>query len=80
MQAIITKFLSPTNHRVARVVAKAWVGKITVSWDHAETLEENHRFAALSLAEKYGWIDEKYTLAGGGLPDNTGFAFVVVER
>ena len=33
MQAIITKYLSPTNHYSARVVCKAQAGRKDYAWD-----------------------------------------------
>ena len=53
-QAIVTKFLGPTNSRGARIVARAQAGKITVSWDHSLNVDANHTAAARALAEKMG--------------------------
>jgi len=71
-QAIVTKFHGPTNHRGARVKAAAAAGSVTVSWDYALGIEENHRAAAKALAQKYGW---PLDMAGGGLP-GSGYVFV----
>jgi hypothetical protein len=50
--AVVTRFLGPTNHRGARVVATLPSGKrVTVAWDHALGERENHaRAAALAIA------------------------------
>jgi hypothetical protein len=72
-QAIVTKYLGPTNVRGARIKATADAGSITLSWDHALNPERNHRAAAMALAEKYGWQGR---FVGGGMPDNTGNVYV----
>lgn len=54
-QAIITKYLGPTNCRGARVKATSQAGSITVPWDYALNPSDNHRVAALAFAAKYGW-------------------------
>jgi hypothetical protein len=73
-QAIVTAFLAPTNHRPARVKAMADAGSITLSWDHALGVEDNHRAAASALAERFGWAA---VMVGGSLP-GSGFAFVSI--
>jgi hypothetical protein len=79
MKAILTRYLGPTNTRGSRV--KAWaegVPPVTMTW-HAELgVEENHTAAASDLVAKYGW-GVKTRLVGGGLPDGTGYAFVMVR-
>ena len=71
-QAIITKYVGPTNHKGARVIARTGSGvKITVSWDHALDVPENHLAAARALAEKLNWDG---VWVGGGTAD--GYAFV----
>lgn len=75
-QAIVTKYLGPTNHRGARVKASAEAGSLVVSWNHDLSEPENHRQAAEELASKYGWAT---SMVGGGLPDGRGYAFVMVD-
>lgn len=75
-QAIVTKFLGPTNNRGARVKATAEAGSVTIGWDHARNIEENHREAAQRLAEKFGW-HQRATLVGGALPGG-GYCFVLI--
>ncbi len=54
-QAIITKFLGPTNTRGSRIKATAEAGTITVPWDYALNVTDNHRAAAAALIRKMGW-------------------------
>ena len=80
MQAIITKFLGPTNTRGARIKAAAMRGSLTVSYDHSMDSEGNHVAAAKALKEKFQfedpaahrahsfWIQPTVT---GTLPDGT---------
>jgi len=79
-QAIVTKYLCPTNHKCARIKAYADAGAVTISWDHALNVEDNHYAAAKSLADKYGWLDAPYNqyLVGGGMPQNSDYAFCYV--
>lgn len=93
-QAIVTKFLGPTNHRGSRIQAKSQAKRLTVSWDHARGPEWNHRFAAASLALDLGWLKaaEYHRIVhadpntptgsrfnGGALPNGKGYAFVFSE-
>ena len=76
MQAIQTKFLPCTNARGARVKAWAEAGSVTVSWNYALDIEENHKAAAEALRKKLGWTHPNYgRLVGGALPAG-GYAFV----
>jgi len=74
-QAIVTKFIGPTNNRGSRIKATADAGSVTVSYDHALGVEGNHRAAAEALALKYGW---PLDMVGGGLP-GSGYAFVYAD-
>lgn len=75
-QAIVTKYLGPTNARGSRVKATCQAGSVTLSWDDALDSEANHHAAAQALARKLGWSGR---LIGGGLPDGTGNAYVFAE-
>ncbi|WP_448955739.1 hypothetical protein [Labrys neptuniae] len=75
-QAITTKFLGPTSHRPARIVARASAGSVVVSWDYGLNSEANHAAAAKALASKFGW---RGNWVAGGLPDNTGDVFVCIH-
>lgn len=72
-QAIVTKYLGPTNHRGSRVKATAQAGSITVSWDHALSVEDNHKAAARALVTRWGWDGDWH---GGATPDGGGYVFV----
>lgn len=73
-QAILTKYLGPTNTRGARVKAWCQADSLTVAWDDALDVNANHELAARALARSLGW---KGTLIGGGLPDGSGNAYVI---
>ena len=79
LQAIVTKYHSPTNHRAARMSAKADAGKVSICYDHGKSPEENHKSAAQALAYQRGWTAEKgrAPLVGGVLPGNAGYVFVM---
>lgn len=79
MQAIVTKYLGPTNYRGARVKATCEAGTMTIPWDDALDVEGNHDKAATCLAWKFGWLDS-FTLASGGLPSREGNAYVLINR
>ncbi len=42
-QAIVTKYLGPTDHRGARVKATSYAATITVSWDDALVICKPHQ-------------------------------------
>lgn len=71
-QAIQTRYAGPTDSRGSRIIVKADAGRMTVSWDHALDVTENHTAAARKFAEKYGW-EGKWV--GGSLPGG-GYVFV----
>lgn len=79
MQAIITKYLGPTNSRGSRIVAKCWAGKVTVPWDYRLEVRENHEAAAKALIEE---LVQSYSVpwdivAAGNMPDGPGYAFII---
>lgn len=76
-QAIVTTYLGPTRAKGPRIKATADAGSVTVAWDHALGGDENHRVAALALAERLGW--QRYTWVGGTLPGRAAYAFVAQE-
>lgn len=76
MKAIKTKFLGPTNHRGARVVATDTdTNKITIDWDHELDAEENHREAARALIAEMNWFG---AWVSGSLLD--GYVHVCLKR
>lgn len=78
-QAIVTKYLGPTNFRGSRIKANASAGSVTVSYNPAMNSEDNHRAAAEALARKFDWLDNA-TLHGGGMPDGSGNVYVMVHK
>ena len=74
-QAIVTKYLGPTNMRGSRVVATCQAGSLTVGWDHALDAPANHTAAARELAEHMGWHG---TWVGGAMP-GAGYCYVMLR-
>jgi hypothetical protein len=81
MQAIVTRYAGPTNHRGARVIVKAQAGRKVIPWDHAHGPEHNHRDAALAFARSMRWMEYgDWELVGGAMPDGTGYCFVLQRK
>lgn len=78
-QAIITKFVNPTAARAPRVKATGWNGSSTITWRDDLGVYGNHRAAAEELIKKLNAKAgvEFEILAGGELPDQSGYAFIV---
>lgn len=53
MQAIITKYYGPTNTLGSRLTAKCSRGRMSVSYDHARNIEQNHEIAATALCARF---------------------------
>lgn len=70
MQSITTKYLPITG----RIKATASGGSVVTLYNHTLTTPENHRFAAITLANKLGW---HATFVEGGT--TTGYVFVDVS-
>lgn len=60
MQAILTKYLGPTNVRGSRIKATARAGSVTASYDHALDADGNHKAAAAALCAKMGWTGDSH--------------------
>jgi hypothetical protein len=76
MQAIVTKYIGPTNYRGSRVKATTESGlSLTAGWRDDLNNEENHRLAAFALAKKLGWFGE---WVGGGM--TKGNVYVCVTK
>jgi hypothetical protein len=73
MQAIQTRYLSPTNSRGARIKATAEAGSVTISYPHELSGQACHRAAAEALALKFDW--DYGQLLGGQLPGGD-YAFI----
>lgn len=63
MQAIKTKWLSPTNNRGTRIAASCQAGRLIVDYEYELGIDDNHARAARMLADKLGW---KWTEFIGG--------------
>lgn len=63
-QAIITKYLGPTNYRSARVKASCEAGSIIVSWNGSMNTQENHIWALSRLCRKLDRGSEKDFVCG----------------
>jgi hypothetical protein len=73
MKAIITKYLPATNTRGSRIKAMAeGVKSLSIPYPHELSGEEVFKAAAVALCKRQGWPE---SLAAGGLPDQSGYAF-----
>jgi len=77
-QAIITRFIGPTNHKGSRIKATADAGTVIISWDYNQDVPANHMRAASALASKYGWLEHNQ-LIGGGMPSKHRDAYCFVQ-
>lgn len=83
MQAIITKYISPSSRRGSRVKATSMMGTLTIDWDCELSVETNHLLAAQRLVdelnrERTGVARWRRVAAGAGqLPDDSGYAVLV---
>lgn len=75
MKAIVTRYVGPTNHKGARIIAADGDGnKVIVSYPYHLSGEAVHRVAAEALCAKMGWTGN--LIAGG---TKAGYAFVFTE-
>ncbi len=80
LQAIVTKYLGPTNTKGSRIKVKAYAGSKTYDWNYELDVNENHTKAAEQFAKELGWLDRGAKLVGGSLPDNTGNCYVLTKE
>jgi hypothetical protein len=82
MQAIVTKYMGPTDQRGTRIKATAAAGSVVMGYKYNLNIEENHAKAAKMLADKFKWLNpnakQSYTLHGGQIP-NGDYVWVMVE-
>jgi hypothetical protein len=69
MQAIVVKYLGPTNFRGSRYKAVAQAGSLTLGGDMRYGSDENARRAADALIAKLGWRYGEWL--EGTLPDGS---------
>ena len=79
MQAIVTKYLSPTNHRGTRIKATCAAGTFTADWAYSVGVEENHRLAAEYAQQELGWTGDSYGKLHGGTMKNGDYCWVLVK-
>lgn len=63
-QAIVTRYLGPSNVRGSRISAKCAAKRIILNWQDGLNTEDNHKRAALTLMQRLGWHGEIFS---GGL-------------
>lgn len=73
MQAIQTKYHGPTNYNGSRISATCDAGRVVVPYNHALSIDDNHRAAADTLIRKIGWNSEHRPLnwTSGSLKDGS---------
>jgi hypothetical protein len=76
VQAIVTRYLPPTNRMGARIKATAAAGSVILPYDHALNIEDNHAETAEALANKFKWSGNWFM---GALPDDASYCFVCVN-
>jgi hypothetical protein len=65
-QAILTRYIGPTNSRKSRIKAFSRAGSVTLNYDHDISQDANHERAAKALCDKFTWA---HALTGGQLPN-----------
>lgn len=78
MQAIVTRYISPSNTRGTRIKATASAGSIVMGYKYALGIEGNHEAACQLLREKFGWIGAAYGTHHGGQVANGDYVWVMV--
>jgi hypothetical protein len=78
MQAILTKYLGPTDTKGARISARCDAGSIMIPYPHELSGYDVHAAAAMALVRKLEWRDYG-KWSGGSLPDQKGFVFVLTQ-
>ena len=78
LQAIVTKYLGPTNTRGARIKATCAWGSITRAYDYELDFDAQHHAAAIDLCNKLGWTFAR--LHSGILPNGDGVHVLEPQR
>jgi len=63
-QVIKTKYLGPTNYRSSRVKASCEALTLTVPWDDALSVDENHKFAINQVFLRLRWNEDTRLVFG----------------
>lgn len=81
MRAIETRYLGPTNYRGSRVRV-GWADRegktLTVAWNDALNVDENHAAAARAFKERCTTLTDACQLVGGSTA--RGFVFVLLYK
>lgn len=77
-QAILVKYLPPTNHKGSRIKASCAAASVIVPYQSEFSPDENYSRTAVYLLAKLGW-DTMNTIRGGQLK-NGDVVFVLVPR
>ena len=92
MQAILVRYLGPTNSRGSRLKASCDRGSVTVPYNYGLSHDSREEAAARMLVEKFLAEDQKLygtmpednpwnrPMLHGGLPGNGGEVFVFTEK
>jgi hypothetical protein len=75
MQAILTRYLCPTNTVGSRYAAYCDAGRLVLSADYSVDFAGNHLRVAKALRDLLGW--QRYALQGGQF-DSGEFAWCIV--
>lgn len=75
MYAILTKYVGPTDARGDRVSASFSTRRLTIGWDAALDVDENHRAAAVAMLKRLSHEASIEAWACGELPDG-GYVWV----
>lgn len=77
-QAIVTRYLPPTNSKGSRIAARCDAKRIVIAWPYEYDAPKAHEAAATELRRVLGWEGE---WIGGCLPRECvdSYAFVLVE-
>ena len=74
MQAITTKYHSPTNTRGARITAQTESGvRISAPYPHDLSYDDKHASAVQALCDKMGWTGR---LVSGGIKGGYVYVFL----
>ncbi len=79
MQAILTKFVPPTNSHGQRIKVWSETQKCVVTWDDSQDVADNYRGALKLFLEKFGIYGDPDHWHAGLMPDQTGYCFVYVK-
>lgn len=78
-QAVVTRYLGPTNTRGARIKATCSAGSVTVPYDHELPSDfRSHWPAVAKLIRQLDWPQKGWV--PGGMPANSRDSYVFVNR